>query len=145
MHRILLLLLIASTLLVNAAETGGPPDSVPVAPPATGTTARPAQPDSPFGNLGMPLILGGLGLFMWLMVIRPQKREEKKRKELTSNVKIGHKVITIGGVHADVISVGETTVDLRLGTGDRAPVVTFNKSAILTNITLADSLTPAAK
>lgn len=83
------------------------------------------------------LILGAV-LFMWLLVIRPQKKEEKRRQELVGGMKPGHKVVTIGGVHGEVVTVGETTVDLKVGHGSDGVVMTFNKGAVSTNVSLAD-------
>ena len=81
---------------------------------------------------------------MWLVVIRPQKKEEKKRQALIASMKPGHKVVTIGGVHGEVTAVGETTVDVKVGQGDNSVVMTFNKAAVSTNLTaLAASATPA--
>ncbi len=67
---------------------------------------------------------------MWFVLIRPQRKEEKRQQALRSALKRGDKVVTIGGAHAEIVAVGETTVDLKLGSGDEAAVVTFNKSAV---------------
>lgn len=73
----------------------------------------------------LPLVFG----LMYFIVIRPQRREEKKRKELMNSLKKGDEVVTIGGLHGEVVSVGETTVDLKVGINDDT-VLRFNKGAI---------------
>jgi len=73
----------------------------------------------------LPLVFG----LMYFIVIRPQRREEKKRKELMNSLKKGDEVVTIGGLHGEVVSVGETTVDLKVGVNDDT-VLRFNKGAI---------------
>jgi preprotein translocase subunit YajC len=85
---------------------------------------------------GMPpyfflIILAPIVLMMW-MSSRSQKKEERRLAELRNAVKRGDRVVTIGGMHGEVMTSGEGTIDLRLGSGDSAPVVTFNKSAIAT-------------
>ena len=131
------LILLASSLLVAiagiAAERGGP-EPAPIAPPGSVGGAGKAAASGGF-DPSMILIMGLLVVFLWLMVIRPQKKEEKKRQELVASVKPGHKVVTIGGVHGEVTAVGEATVDVRIGEEGKGLVVTFNKGAIATNVT----------
>jgi preprotein translocase subunit YajC len=136
------LTLIASVALF-AAESGGP-ESAPVTAPAgaPGTPAH-APASDPFGGSGMIIMLALAFGFMYLVVIRPQKKEEKKRQELISTMKAGHKVITIGGVHGEVVSVGETTVDIKVGQSENPVVMTFNKAAVSTNVTAAAANAPA--
>jgi preprotein translocase subunit YajC len=80
--------------------------------------------------MGFLLIMAIPLALMWFMASRTQKREEKRKQELLSAVKRGDQVVTIGGAHGEVASVGESTVDVRLGKGDDAAIVTFNKTAI---------------
>ena len=124
-----------------AEETGGP--GATTVPGATGSGAATAggaagaHPPATFDPSMFVLILGAV-LFMWLLVIRPQKKEEKRRQEMVNSMKPGHKVVTIGGVHGEVVAVGEATVDLKVGHGNDGVVMTFNKGAVSTNVTLAD-------
>ncbi|HEX3133622.1 MAG TPA: preprotein translocase subunit YajC, partial [Planctomycetota bacterium] len=128
----LLSLLIIAT--ASFAADGGPaPASAPAA-PIGAPGAAPAASD-PFGGSFFILIIG-MVLFMWLLVIRPQKKEEKRRKELIDSLKAGHQVVTIGGVHGEVITVGEGTVEVAVTKGDKLVVMTFNRGAIATNVTL---------
>lgn len=124
-----------------AAEGGPAPVVVPGAP---GPGGAPTAPPSAFDPTFFILIIGMI-LFMWLLVIRPQKREEKRRKELIDSMKAGHKVVTIGGIHGEVQSVGEGTVDLIVSKGDKPLIMTFNRGAIATNVTLLGDVKPATK
>ncbi len=83
----------------------------------------------------MLLFLGLMVAMMWFMVIRPQKKEEKRRKEMVDSTKRGDEVVTIGGVHGTVEAVGEATIDVRVGKGSESIVVTYNKGAVSTNLT----------
>jgi preprotein translocase subunit YajC len=130
MHRIVLLMTTAALIL---AQEGGPNPAGP-APVAPGAPAG-AAPAGGFQGYGMLIFLGLMVLMMWFMVIRPQKKEEKRRKEMVDTTKRGDEVITIGGVHGTIDSVGEATVDIRIGKGSESVVATFNKGAISTNVT----------
>jgi len=132
-------------ILCSAASAGdgGPaPASAPL--PPTGAPAGAAAAD-PLGGSFTFVIIGGMILFMYLFVIRPQKSEEKRRKSLIDSMKAGHKVVTIGGVHGEVVSLGELTVELSVTKGDKPVVMTFNRGAIATNVTLAGETKPGAK
>jgi preprotein translocase subunit YajC len=94
-----------------------------------------AAPSGGMGGYGMLIFLALMVLMMWFMVIRPQKKEEKRRKEMVDSTKRGDEVITIGGVHGTIESVGEATVDVRIGKGAESIVATFNKGAISSNVT----------
>ena len=128
MHRIVLLLTAAALIL---AQEGGPS---PVG-PAPAAPGAPAGASGGMGGWGLFLFLGLMILMMWFMVIRPQKKEEKRRKEMIDATKRGDEVITIGGVHGTVEAVGEATIDVRIGKGAESIVVTFNKGAVSTNVT----------
>jgi len=138
MSRFISLFSLLIIAIAGFAADGGP---APAPAPAPGSAPAGAPP-SAFDPTFFILIIGMI-LFMWLLVIRPQKKEEKRRKELVDSMKAGHKVVTIGGVHGEVQSVGEGTVDLIVSKGDRPVIMTFNRGAIATNVTLVGEAKPA--
>ena len=130
----LLSLLMIATAAMAATSDGGPnPASTPTTVPGAPGGAPAAAPG---GDSMIFIMIGGMILFMWLLVIRPQKKEEKRRKALIDSMKPGHQVVTIGGVHGEVVTVGELTVELNVTKGDKPLVMTFNRGAIATNVTL---------
>ncbi len=131
MHRIVLLLTTAALIF---AQEGGPSPVGPAS-PAPGGVPGAAPAAGGFQQYGLFLFLGLMVLMMWFMVIRPQKKEEKRRKEMIDSTKRGDEVVTIGGVHGTVEAVGEATIDVRVGKGSESIVVTFNKGAVSTNLT----------
>ena len=143
MSRLLpLLSLLIATTAAMAGDGGPAPTSAPVAP--VGAPAGAAASD-PFGGSFFIVIIG-MVLFMWLLVFRPQKNEEKRRKALIDSMKAGHQVVTIGGVHGEVVTVGELTVELNVAAkGEKPLIMTFNRGAIATNVTLAAEAKPGAK
>lgn len=137
MHRIVLLITAASLLL---AESG---PELPAAPGTAPGTPAAAPQGNPMWQI--LLFVGVMVAMMWFMVIRPQKKEEKRRKEMVDSTKRGDEVVTIGGVHGTVEAVGEGTIDVRIGKGNESVVVTFNKGAVSVNATNERANSAAAK
>lgn len=70
---------------------------------------------------------GIIGVFYFFM-IRPQQKKQKDQKKFLEELKKGDEVVTIGGLHATVISVYDTTVTLDVdGKGTK---MKFEKSSI---------------
>lgn len=63
--------------------------------------------------LVMPLAI--LGIF-YFTVIRPQKKREKEVQEMRKNLKVGDKVLTIGGILGELIVVKEDMVTIETST-----------------------------
>jgi len=71
-----------------------------------------------FGDfLPLLLILGVFGAIFYFMLIRPQRKRQTKLNELVGGLKRGDKVITAGGIHGEIESVGDTSVVLLLEDG----------------------------
>lgn len=81
-------------------------------------------------NIGNILpIIAILAIFVF-MVIVPQRKRDKKIKEMLSNIKEGDNVKTIGGVYGKVLSVKEDLITIETGP-DKCKIV-FAKGAIAT-------------
>jgi preprotein translocase subunit YajC len=89
--------------------------------PGAGTTGAPtAQPgvmESLFGSMLFPLILC-FGVF-WLLILRPESKNRKKRLEMLNALKKGDKVQTSGGLYGTVVQVQEQVVTLQVDEGVR--------------------------
>jgi len=55
-----------------------------------------------------------MGVLMYLMIIKPQKRKERDHKEMLKKLTAGTRVVTIGGIYGKVISVKEATISLEI-------------------------------
>ena len=66
-------------------------------------------------NAILPFILMA-GIF-YFMLWRPQKQEQKRRKEMLDSLKRGDKIITIGGMYGTLTKVGPVKVKVRLAEG----------------------------
>ncbi len=72
-----------------------------------------------------PLVL--IFIVFYFLMIRPQQKREKQRKQMISDIKKGDKVVTIGGVHATVHQIDETSVLVQADTNVKLRI---EKSAI---------------
>lgn len=54
-------------------------------------------------------------VFMYFMMIRPQKKREKEMKAMLAALKVGDKVVTIGGICGKVIKLKDEYVVLETG------------------------------
>ena len=123
--------LIATASLAFAENAGPDAPSAPVAPMSPAGAPAASGVGSMLPSI---LLMVGIFAFMYFVLIRPQKKEEKKRKEMLSALKRGDKVVTIGGVHGTVETIGEQTIDVRIGSGNDTVVATFNKGAVNANM-----------
>ncbi|MBR3623888.1 MAG: preprotein translocase subunit YajC [Selenomonadaceae bacterium] len=71
-------------------------------------------------------------LMLYFLLIRPQKKAQKKRNEMLEKLKRGDKVITIGGLYGTIVDISEKQVKLSVEGGVR---LEFARSAISANIT----------
>ena len=51
-------------------------------------------------------------VLMYVMMIRPQKKQQRRHKDLLANLKPGDEVITAGGIYGDVVGVEAEKVHL---------------------------------
>ena len=67
-------------------------------------------------------------VMLYLMIYRPQKKQEKKDAAMRSSLEIGDQVTTIGGVIGRVVAIKDDTFVLETG-ADRVKI-RFTKNAI---------------
>ena len=61
------------------------------------------------------LIFGVMILFMYLFMLRPQKKQERETNDMRNNLKVGDEITTIGGIIGKIISIKEETVMIETG------------------------------
>jgi len=61
--------------------------------------------------LPMVLIFGA----MYFIMIRPQRKKDKKVKAMLSNLKVTDRVTTIGGIHGTITGIKDDNVTLSVG------------------------------
>ncbi|MBP3792927.1 MAG: preprotein translocase subunit YajC [Ruminococcus sp.] len=83
----------------------------------------------------LPLV--AIFAFFYLLILRPQKKQEKKDQQMRDNLEVGDEVVTNGGIVGIVFSIKEDTVVIETG-GDRSKI-RVKKWAIAKNETEHDS------
>jgi preprotein translocase subunit YajC len=79
------------------------------------------------GMTQMLFLYGPILLIFYFLIIRPQRQQQKKLKEMLANLKKNDNVITTSGIHATVAIVKEKTVVLRVDEGCR---IEFDREAV---------------
>ena len=78
-----------------------------------------------YGSTGI-IVIVWIAVFYFL-IIRPNKKKQKKQQDMYSALKEGTEVVTIGGIKGTIAYVGEEYVEVRV---DKGVKLTFRKSAI---------------
>ena len=66
-------------------------------------------------NSLLPFFLMG-GIF-YIMLWRPQKKEQQKRRDLLNSLKVGDEIITIGGIYGKITAISEKRVKVQVAEG----------------------------
>ena len=97
--------------------------------PLTIAQAAPAGASgSPFQ---FPIMMVILFAIMYFMMIRPQRRREKARKEMIASVKSGARVLLTSGIIGQITNVKEQTLVVRIADNTKIEVVRAAISQIL--------------
>ena len=83
-------------------------------------------------TIGLPLLLL---VFLYLLMIRPQQKQEKQTREMQKNLQVGDEVVTIGGIVGIVLRVEESTDTVILETGSDRLKIRMKQDAIKENVT----------
>ena len=68
--------------------------------------------------------------FMYFLAIKPQKKQEKKQKEVMDAVAVGDSILTTSGFYGMVIDVTDDTVIVEFG-GNKNCRIPMQKTAIV--------------
>ena len=66
-------------------------------------------------NTVLPFVI--MAAIFYFMLWRPQKQDQKRRKEFLDGLKKGDKIITIGGMYGTLTKVGPQKVTVKLAEG----------------------------
>lgn len=116
-------------LLQYLAQQQPAPAPLTVQPAPGGTPTAPAgKSESPMGSMWTTgLMFAAVFVGMYFLVIRPQRKEEKRKKELLSKLGKGDRVVTSSGMIGTVQTVKDETVIVNVGDNTR---IEFLRSAI---------------
>lgn len=65
---------------------------------------------------GWLFMIGFIAIFYFFM-IRPQMKKAKEQRKFQEAVQIGDKVMTIGGIHGEILELHETSVVIKIDQG----------------------------
>ena len=97
---------LAQTLLgLNASTT--------TAAATDATTATSSVGGSDIFTLVIPMVL--MFAVFYFLLIRPQRKKDKKVKDMLSNLKVGDRISTIGGIFGTITMIKDDTIELNVG------------------------------
>ncbi len=73
------------------------------------------------------VFIGVIIIVFYFFMLRPQQKKQKEQKLFRENLKVGDKVVTIGGAHGKIVELNAETVVVDV---DRGVKITFEKSSI---------------
>ena len=80
----------------------------------------------------MILILVVFFLIMYFIMIRPEKKKQKKIEAMRNALTVGDEIVTIGGIMGVVVNVTEDNITIE--TGEDKVRVMFKKWAVSSNV-----------
>lgn len=91
------------------------------------------------GGLVLPLVFLAL---LYVLLIRPQSKRRRELTRLVSSLREGDLVVTLGGIHGEIVEIADLTVDLAVSEdGDGLPdaIIRFDRSSIVRVLEKADT------
>ncbi len=79
-----------------------------------------SQPQAGAGSMVsmlLPFVL--IVVVMYFVAIRPQKKQEKLKKEMLSQLIVGDQIATIGGIHGKIVSIKGDMLIIETGAGSQ--------------------------
>lgn len=98
----------------------------------TGKPAAPAEPAPQDNGLGLIVWVPALFLVLYVFMIRPQRKQEARLRDLLNNLKKGDKVQTAAGIFGTVVSTDPESEKVVLRVDDDKGIkLTFSKASIV--------------
>lgn len=83
------------------------------------------------GGLVLPLVFLAL---LYVLLIRPQSKRRRELTRLVASLREGDLVVTLGGIHGEIVDIADGTVDLAVSEdADGRPdaIIRFERSSIV--------------
>lgn len=84
-----------------------------------------AQPDMNIWSVLLPFIVM-FGVF-YLFLLRPQQAQQKKRRQMLSELRRGDKIVTVAGVHGEITAIQDDIITVRIA---ESVEVKMNRSGV---------------
>jgi len=82
---------------------------------AAATTATTEEATSGSSILGLLLPMVLMFAVFYFLLIRPQRKKDKKVKSMLSALKVGDRISTIGGIYGTITDIKDQTIELTVG------------------------------
>ena len=81
------------------------------------------------GGMGVFVMMGAKQNKIWLFMVRPQQKKQKKIRNFQNSLQEGSKVVTGGGIYGTIkrVDIQANTVDVEIA---RGVVITVNKGYV---------------
>ncbi|MEY3397819.1 MAG: hypothetical protein RL220_413 [Bacteroidota bacterium] len=63
------------------------------------------------------IFMGAFFLIFYFFMIRPQMKRAKEARKFQENLSVGDKVMTNGGIHGEIVEIGERDVVMKIDQG----------------------------
>ena len=70
------------------------------------------------------LYLGAFFAIMYFIIIMPQRKKEKSRKQMKESIKVGDEIMTIGGIMGKVVNIKDNEITIETGV-DKTKIKVF--------------------
>lgn len=100
-----------NNLLVALAETG----DAAATDGAAATEGAATTASSSGSMISTVIMLVAMVAIFYFLLIRPQRKKDKKVKDMLSALKVGDRICTIGGIYGTVTKLKEDTITLVVG------------------------------
>jgi len=54
------------------------------------------------------------GAIFYFLIYRPQQKQRKQRQELLESLEVGKNIVTIGGIHGEIVQMDEDLINLKV-------------------------------
>lgn len=88
------------------------------------------MPEDILSNVGSWLPMVAILVVFVVLIIVPQKKRDKKIKQMLSSLKVGDHIKTIGGVYGKIVALKEDLITIE--TGPEKAQIVFARGAIAT-------------
>jgi len=82
------------------------------------------------GNFGPIIMMVLMIAIFYFLLIRPQKKKEKKLRDMIAALKVGDEVASIGGIHGKITRIKDDIFVLETGVGTTKSYISIERSAI---------------
>ena len=96
---------------------------------AAAVSAEPAQASGMFSIVWLVAMI----VVFYFVLVRPQKKQEKKMREMLAALKVGDKVITAGGIAGKIVKIKDDFIWLEtgfVGNPEKQATLKMEKAAI---------------